>query len=52
MILRLVADSHWGPEVVEYTWKLPDVSLRLDFVDSKASSSGTVETELAVDLGM
>ena len=50
MIHPLIADFQLVPEEAGYTWKIVDVSLRLDSGDSKASSSAAGETEHVVDL--
>lgn len=52
MIHLLMTGDHSVTEVVGYTQKILGEGLRLDFVDSKASSSRTGETGLAVDLDM
>ena len=50
MIHSLIADSQLVPEGAVYTWKILDVSLRLDSADSKGSSSAAGEIEHVVDL--
>ncbi len=50
MIHLLTAEFHSPSEVVAYIWKILDVNLRLDSVDSEALLLGTGEIGLAVDL--